>query len=73
MEGEQLNFLLFGIVWISIGVGLTFVKIDKKDLESKVHTMPGLSLYRVPAFRWTITIALIVVGIVFLSMGLGWL
>jgi hypothetical protein len=73
VEAEQVIFILLGIMAFLCGVGLSLVKIDKEELKSYIHTMPGLALFRFPAYRWFGVIFCIVISLLFLSLGFGWL
>ncbi len=73
MEPEQIIFIAFGIAALLCGVGLSLVKINKEELSGKIHTMPGMSLFRFPAYRWGAVAIFGVLGIFSISLGYGWL
>ena len=73
MELEQMIFILFGVAALLCSVALSFVTIDKEELRGKTHTMPGMALFRFPAYRWGAVIMCAVIGIFSFSLGFGWL
>ena len=58
-----MRFLL-PTLFISVGVMLLFVKADPEQLREKIHTSPQLALYRVRLFRYAVSIALVILGVV---------
>lgn len=38
--------------FLMFGVGLLFAKIKPDELREKIHTWPGLALYRFRSFRY---------------------
>ena len=73
MESEQIIFKLLGVFALLCGVGLSFVTIDKTELNYKIHTMPGMALFRFPAYRWGAVLMCTLIGVFFLFLGFGWL
>jgi hypothetical protein len=73
MESEQVIFILLGIFALLFSIVLSFIKIDKNELTDKIHTMPGIALFRFPAYRWGTVIMGVILGILCISLGFGWL
>jgi len=73
VQATDNTLLLIGISWILVGAGLAFADVNRSELLGRAHTMPGLSLFRFPAFRWGAVVVLIAGGALFLFNGLGWI
>ena len=57
MDTRHLGAWLFIGLAVFVGVALLFVRIDRDQLRQKVHTAPGLALYRFPIFRYGVACA----------------
>ena len=72
MEIIDTSKLLFGISWTLVGTGIIFAKINAEDLRLKSRITPGLSLFRIPAFKWSVVIILLTGGILFIFQSIVW-
>jgi len=52
MGNEPIFAWVFIVLAVGAGLGLVFVRVDKEKLRASVHSFPGFSLYRFPAFRY---------------------
>lgn len=73
MDTEGVIWMLLGAAFILCAIGLSLVKIDKDNLKESIHTNLGMALFRFSAYRWGAVFILSIIGIAFLSIGLGWL
>jgi len=73
MNESQMLCLIFGPVSVLLGIAIIFVKVDRSKLANKVHSAPGLALFRFPAWRWGVALVCISTGFLLLLSGIGWL
>ena len=73
MDTEGLIWMFLGTAFILCAISLSLVKIDKDDLKESIHRNPGMALFRFGAYRWGAVFILSIIGMAFLSIGLGWL
>ncbi len=73
MNESQVLCVFFGSIAVLLGVALIFVRVDRSELSTKVHTNPGLALFRFPAWRWGMALVFIVGGLLLVIAGIGWL
>jgi hypothetical protein len=69
MDIEHLvRWLLVGLGSL-VGVGLLVVRADPEQLREKLHTNPGLALFRFRAFRYGVAaVGFIIATIAFLAL-----
>lgn len=73
MDTEGLIWMLLGTAFILSAIGLSLVKIDKDDFKESIHRNSGMAFFRFGAYRWGAVFILSIIGMAFLSIGLGWL
>ena len=69
METEQTITLVIGCLFLLVGALLSFVKVDRERLVKKVHSNPGIALFRFPAYRWGVVAVLVFIGVVLVLVG----
>lgn len=52
-----------GVLAVLIGLGLGFVQVKARELRKKVHTNPGLALYRFKWWRFGLAVVSVVSGL----------
>ena len=65
MEIEALLHWLLPTLFVLVGVGLIFVQVDPERLREKIHSNPGLALYRFRAFRYGAALTLFAFAVVY--------
>ncbi len=73
MESDSIIWLFLGGLFLLCAIGLSLVRIDRGKLKASFHTNPGMALFRFGAFRWGAVVVFGTIGLVLLSIGLGWL
>jgi len=52
MDIRQLGAWLLIALAVLVGVAFFFVRIDREAIRERVHSSPGMALYRFPVFRY---------------------
>ncbi len=70
MESEQFICFVIAVMSLISGVGLALVKIDKNELQKRIHSFPQMALFRFPVFRWGIVAVCLAIGTIAFLAGL---
>jgi len=58
---QPIASILAGL-FVLVGIALLFVRVDSERLREKIHTNPGLALYRFRVFRYGVAAALFILA-----------
>ena len=64
MDIEHLKPWLLPGLFVLVGIAALFVRVDRGQLIDKIHTNPGLALWRFKVTRYAVALALFILAAV---------